>query len=167
MGKTNIPLTADLVKAIVDAVVNEISCQNAGVLPADKASLELVKARAEAETAKLAMEQAKVDLARAKAEQVKTEATVENLRTSTAKLKQELKALKRQQALSDAKAQLEVEGLQQKNALQEVQINAYRRAEPLGTGRRNAFRSFQRMRSAILRGGRVSFNDIFPEYLNN
>ena len=135
---------------IVKAVVEEIALTNAGFLPADADSLQLVKLKAEAEKAKAEMAEAKLNEQRAQIELEKAQETVANLKLANQKLQLEADYLRRQQLLSDTKAQLEVEKLQQENVLRQQEIENYRMWVPAGTMEKAVMNNFNRMRKKMM-----------------
>lgn len=135
---------------IVKAVAEEIALTNAGFMPADADSLKLVRLKAEAEKAKAEMIEAQLNQQRAQAELEKAQETVANLKLANQKLQLEADYLRRQQLLSDAKAQLEVEKLQQENVLRQQEIENYRMWTPAGTMEKAVMNNFNRMRKKMM-----------------
>ena len=135
---------------IVKAVVEEIALTNAGFMPADEDSLKLVKLKAEAEKAKAEMAEAKLNEQRAKIELEKAQETVANLKLANQKLQLETDYLRQQKKLSDAKVWLEVEKLQQENALRQQEIESYRMWVPAGTMESSVMNNFNRMRKKMM-----------------
>ena len=105
------------------------------------------KVAVDAETIKQCIEDIRYDLP---IELEKAQETVANLKLANQKLQLEADYLRQQKKLSDAKVWLEVEKLQQENALRQQEIESYRMWVPAGTMESSVMNNFNRMRKKMM-----------------
>ena len=139
----NQPISADLVRQITEAVINEIACVNAGIQPADIDSLNLVEARANAELAKARLEQTKLEL--------------EKLRLEKQKLQQDIAQQQLHERLETAKLQAEVKLKQQQAYEKERENSIWLQSEDDDEDSRRGWEDYEKRARAIRRAHGFDF----------